>query len=479
MDDSPQTILVCGQPGVGKTTFLRHFVRNCSKNFLMNNQNSDCLPENQLTTIVYLEGKSIKGTIKDAIRDNLRCKKKDKDLLMDHIEEGDGVAIVIEAIDEIYDEAVKVNLREYVSERKQKRGAQVVVSSRTDHCPIQPICFDRILNLQGFSIKQGIGYVEKHFSNAEAPVRMQTMEYVNKHKYNLEGILSNPLRLHVFCALTSAGDIKLKEDSVFDIVILFELLEGFLVNRESRRAGLSYVTEKEKQNFYKMCLYSILTGQIEFSEPLLENFQVPKSYLVFFDKSSKMDQNAELQNYYSFRHHVLFEYFASRCINPSSPIPPITLLLSIARQIALRNVQKIIFQTILKWKQNKDQNQLLLTLTFGVLFLQNEKRISIQQAPETLLKLWQCTNMGQVEDMILCENEANVQEINGAWESLFQDLDDQANILRLSGWFHDLEENGTIRHVVECLEYCTPQQRENLTRETLYRFLPCKYDQDE
>ena len=187
-EDSPQTARLDGVPGAGKTTFLKHLVHKSSQKFLKFTGERVTVDVGDFSTMVYLHVQSIKGSVREAIRSALWCRKEDKDILMKHVETGEGVAILIDATDELRDEAIIAELKDYVD--GQTGGCQkILVSSRTDLCCIDIVKFDRLLVLQGFSLPQAMDYVASYFPSEDDPTRTN----INKHQHDLEPILTNPL----------------------------------------------------------------------------------------------------------------------------------------------------------------------------------------------------------------------------------------------------------------------------------------------
>ena len=228
-EHAPQTARLEGVPGAGKTTFLKHLVHKWSKRFLdlPGDEVVVDVENGQFSTMVYLHVRSIKGSVSEAIRSALWCRKEDKDVLMKHVESGEGVAILMDATDELRDEAIIAELKDYVDE--QTGGCQkILVSSRTDLCCIDHDKFDRLLVLQGFTLPQAMDYVASYFPSEDDPTRT----YINKHQHELEPILTNPLRLNILCELISRELLKLKPGETLDMLTLFIPLEKHLIRRE-------------------------------------------------------------------------------------------------------------------------------------------------------------------------------------------------------------------------------------------------------
>ena len=446
-------------------------MRTWSQDFL-NKENSGFVDDLH-TMMVYIPAGKIKSTVQEAIRDNLRCKESHVDLLMTHVQEGEGVAIVIDALNEIRDEKVRRNVEQYVQERQMRGGPQVIVSARTDLCTINSLDFDLHLSLKGFSNTQGKLYSDTFFgrvSRSEVD-RRDVLRFLNEKEAEMEVILQSPLRLHVFCALTARGFLELDDSSISNTHRLFEQLESCLLSRESQREDRQIVTDQESLDFYRMCLLAILSGLREFPKAMLEKFNISESFHVFLDKHDTLGPDGVYTSYYSFQHEMLFEYFASRAIE-NLPLPGLnSLLLLVCRNASLRNVQKLMFQLLLK---NNNEELALAMLRIIIYFQIEEARVI-----PILEYLWDIDSDKSIteslEGILKSDTEGwKKDRIDSSWRAINQDFDKHA---KEKGLFHKLEKNGILAHIVDCLRQCGPQPEERILKETLFRLLPCEFVQ--
>ena len=502
----PRAGRLSGPPGAGKSTCLRYMAYQWSVNFLKKTRESDTIDSDECTLMVYLPARSIRGSVRDAIRNQLRCEEKDVDLLMSHVDQGQGVAILVDGIDEIRDGEVIENLRQYVRTRKERGGQQVLVAARTDLSQIPSRSFDRFLVLQGFSPEQGKEYIRKYFSMDQLhKVTIQTvMDYIKRHESQLEGVLMNPLQLYIFCGLTSIGVLKLEDDNIYNVVNLFEPLEKFLIKRESEKRGSLPPTEKDSQNFYCMCLYALLADVRQFSQSYLDKFNISPNYLVFLKNWDVQGSNAEFTTYYEFKHEAIFEYFGSKFIQ-NSPLALLkSLILSICHKKSLRNVQKMMMEIVAK--RDADSMPLYQAIIRAIIIFQWEEGYyhdnstsksnngmdtsgseiveasgsaddhSLSSIKCRLLNLKHRIKTASVDEMLLSHQDADkVREADAIWEEINRAFDSEAGELRAVGWFGGLEKNGTLQHIVDCLKVYTPQQQEEIIRRSLYCLLPCTY----
>ena len=291
---------------------------------------------------------------------------------MKHVETGDGVAILIDATDELRDEAIIAELKDYI-DGQTGECQKILLSSRTDLCCIDIVKFDRLLVLQGFTQSQAMDYVASYFPSEDDPTRT----YINKHQHDLEPILTNPLRLNILCELTSRGLLQLKPGETSDLLTLFIPLEKHLIRREiekrgqHQKEGSLQVTDEDGKQFYLMCLYGLLTDVRSFTDQHLKDFRISEIYRdAFLNKSHELDVYANPKVYYNFRHEMLYEVFSALHFHTAIEESLKQLLLAICMQQSLRNVQKIVCEILSKKELNK--GNLFLGTIRAILVLQAE-----------------------------------------------------------------------------------------------------------
>ena len=442
------------------------------------------LENGEFSTMVYLHVQSITGSVREAIRNALWCRQEDKDILMNHIETGDGVALLIDGIDEVVEDTVLDELKAYI-EGLIGGSQQVIISARTDLCHLDQDKFDRILVLQGFTIPQAISYVKTYYP--PGPVGSEsdpTLVYINDHKKELEPILTNPLKLHVLCELTSRGFLVLKPGENLDVLKLFIPLEKHLIRREVERrrqhktgAGVELkVSNGDAERFYCMCLFGMLSGVKAFTTKHLEEFKISEIYRdAFMTKCVTTGLDAQTEVYYSFGHQMFYEVFAASHLQRASEDVLKPLILAIFRQKSMRNVQKIVCE-LLSRKEIHRENLLLGTFC-TILILQHEQ-ISGRPFPDELQNLQRSSRFDSSMEQLLQSHpgEQMIKEANAIWARINRAFDSNAAAeLRTTACFNDLEANSTIRHLVDCVQSCPTHLQEEIIRYTVHKLLPCDF----
>ena len=465
-DEAPQLARLDGVPGSGKTTLLRHVVYEWSQDFLKLEGESVILDEQTgpFSLMVYLSARSVRhNTIQEAIYNALWCRKEDKDVLMEHVRMGTGVAIVIDATDELKSDAAMKKLTAFIQDTVTQGRHKILLATRTDLCRIDASLFDRVLVLQEFNLPQSKDYITNYFPPGPPPVQPHpVVSYIQTNQRQLEAVLCNPLRLHIFCELTSRRVLKLQPDETFDLMKLLKPLERYLIKRELQKDETMHESTEDAERFYRMSLYGMLTNTREFAEAVLADFEVSRLYReAFLTKKIEFTLDAEVKTYYSFCHEVMYEYFASCYVNTASVSTVSALLSHICREDSLRNVQKISAEMISRRPEN--QGRMLL-----------EKMIQAILVPQMLET--PNTSAVSIEQILKYhQGEDKIKEANEVWDRIDKDFGYYADELRIKGGFHDLEQNGTIHHVIDCLRMLPVQLQEEIIRKTIYQLLPCQY----
>ena len=226
-----------------------------------------------------------------------------------------------------------------------------------------------------------------------------------------------------------------------------------------------------------------------FTDQHLKDFKISEIYRnAFLDICVEVDVYANTKVYYNFSHEMLYEVFSALYFYTATEESLKPLLLAICKQKSLRNLQKIVCE-ILSKKELKKENLLLGTVR-AILILQAEGPAKGHPLTEELWNLQKSVNPS-VEQLLQSQQtkeqvtKANViwDKINKAFENLAKEpslvdsstkLKDKAtHIMRTGGWFDDLEGNGTMEHVVDCLKSCPQHQQEEVIRHTVHQLLPC------
>ena len=410
--------------------------------------------------MVYIQARAIKTTVEQAIQDHLWCEEKDVPLLTDLIKQGHKILIFIDGEDELRDNGVIENLKTYAHKRQTTGGAKYLISSRTYHSSIDSKEFNRFLHLKGFTIRQGKEYIQRIFPIGQSHPDYNTVhEFIEKHTKKLIPVLTNPLLLHICSSLARKGFLNFNEDTPFKSFSLFESLEKFVTRREGNT-----VTVNQSQDFYDLCLFAYLRDFQEIPEKLFKKYNIVKNYRAFLEKKTRTDIHAVTSANYSFSHEVVFEYFVCKSIEQMSLDKSKPFLLSIFTQKKYRNIQKMIFEVILR--KDPRNNKLLESLVYLILLQYPQMEQTVQRYLTEIDTILSITKLPSNLKSKLKLNFTNVM-----WTmSTLHDINN--DFLRESGCFIGLEQLGIINHIEGCLQLFPPKQKEEITKRILFRVLP-------
>ena len=160
----PNCLSMEGPAGAGKSSFLENYGHEWSKNFISCEQRGPNVPcdGHSWKLVVYISAGAITGSADDAIRQNLRCEPHLQDPMMAAIQQdGDGVVVVYDAMDELRNKESIASISSYTQTSQRMVGKpKVLVAARHGLLSVKHDFFDRQLYLEGFSLSQGLQYIE-------------------------------------------------------------------------------------------------------------------------------------------------------------------------------------------------------------------------------------------------------------------------------------------------------------------------------
>ena len=175
---------------------------------------------------------------------------------------------------------------------------------------------------------------------------------------------------------------------------------------------------------------------------------------------------------------MFYEFFAARGVEEMSLDCLRMLLLHVCCETSLRNTQKMMFELILK--KYADTEGLLQIMIRAILILQNHK-----YKGQEMEKLSNLTMLARriksafpIKELLQRQPTADqIQEASAIWDEINVVFDQHADDLKSVSWFHDLEANGALNHVIDCIKVCMSQKQERIMKDTIHRLLPCSYEE--
>ena len=388
--------------------------------------------------IVYIPAASIKGSAEEAIRDNVKCSESLRDQTMASIrEDGEGVLIVQDAVDELHSEDARRSLEEYTKMCKEiTTNPKILVSTRSALCHIPSAYFDRCISIEGFTREQGIQFVEKYFKERYSIDDHCILEYIRNQSGELDVILCNPLKALIFSELTAKGSLTLQEVGTLNPIKLLKSLEGHILRREGERRSVQAKTESEA--FYKLCLDSLLTDHREFSEEQMVDLPAYKAILI---KQTNIDDEGEDCTSYVFPHEMIFEYFSVRGLIQyleNNHQNQHAILLYLCSNPNMCNILQFVSAYICQYKPGLFDT--LISILRACLVLQHETtEQSFNEYAQDLLSLSEeiMQIIPKIDlQKVLSEDESKM--INDIWRKINMAFTDDAEKLRDACWFRTL-----------------------------------------
>ena len=450
----PQTVLLSGSPGAGKTTFLEAFAHQWSReheNF-MTNPEENAKPEH--TIVVFAPATDLKGDVWTSIERYVCCDdEEERKLISKHLKKDRSSAILLDALDEIREPEILSNLKKFIEYSNKNGGPQIVVSARTGLSRLTDRFIDWSLQLKGYTPQQGLKYIEVFIGNHIKQEEVKDMEplpskrqrlsmskntsqtsncateselfcpgkvhgYMLDHKKEMNAILCNPLRVHITCGLAVEGVLKLDKDGTLKPLYLQKCLEEFVLKRETRG---NVVPPKDRLDFYKLCLHGLLAGKQSFTQIDLETFDVPSDspYMAFFNTYDKPDEFANNVTYHSFVHETFYEYFAVRCFEELPYDHKKAFILAVFGKVVFKNVRVMICQIL---SQNETEETLTGTVAMFrvMLLLQVTHDDNIRKDPLKLKSDIQ-ENLPKFEALLLQRNvdtDSFKSKVDMLWEKI-------------------------------------------------------------
>ena len=392
--------------------------------------------------IVYIPASSFKGSAEDAIKYNLMCKINLRDELMACLtEDGEGVLIIHDAIDELRTKAALDSLQDYVKNCKDLAiPTKVFVSSRSGLCPLDPKRFHRKLNIEGFSTEQGITFIEKYFQERYSFTDHPVLTYVKGHKDKLQFILCNPLRTFIFSELIARGSLTLKDVKTLKTVKLLKCLEGHIVRRDTEKYEPEQ-SSNEAVTFYQLCLQMLLAEERKFDGTQIDRFS---SYQAFLRKETALDDEGMDLHYYTCCHEMIFEYFAVRglidCIE-NHPEQKDILLLHLCSDRNMRDILQLTIGFIFQYKPDLYND--LVSIVRACLILQCESH-SCERNPVTERLLQLPNKIGKLDlSNFVVQSPAvkDITKMTQIWSEINDAFENNLEMLRNGKWFQNTFSN--------------------------------------
>ncbi|XP_015769571.1 PREDICTED: uncharacterized protein LOC107348075 [Acropora digitifera] len=216
----PRTVLIEGEPGMGKTTYCQKLVFDwASKQCRVWDESFP-----RIDIFLLLRCRGIKSTIWDAIEDQIlpdEINPQDKKIFFQFLRENPSkVLLVLDGLDEADPQKLDMYLK--LVQSKQLFGCYIVLTSRHEAgVKVRPYT-DTLLEIVGFTVSDAKCYIRKYFQHAE---RLADKLIYNLQREDLMQLAQNPLNTLLFCVIFEdlEGILPTNKTQLYVEIVLFIL----------------------------------------------------------------------------------------------------------------------------------------------------------------------------------------------------------------------------------------------------------------
>ena len=311
----PRTVLIEGDPGIGKTTYCQKLAYDWATK---QNEWDPSFPG--IEVLLLLKCHEIKSDIWEAINDQILPEEMDdqaKEYFFKFIRENQSkVLLVLDGMDE----ADPSNLKKFFNlvEGKELSGCYVVLTSRHEVGKKVRRCCDTLWEIIGFNKEDAESFIHKYFKNinkellAEKTIKMIWPPLHSAISTDLGELAKNPLNTALLCVICE--DFK----GVFPTsrTQLYTEIVNCVLRRYENRHGLSSnndnlltVYKRDLFRLGQMALQSLRKGELFFEEHEFAEKLIALSKFGFLSlQAAGSKRNSRVR--YAFLHKSFQEFFS-------------------------------------------------------------------------------------------------------------------------------------------------------------------------
>ena len=303
----PRTVLIEGEPGMGKTTYCQKVVYDWA-----NGQETDAsFPKIKL--VLLLKCHDMSGNIWEAIDDQLLPKdieEEERENFFKYIRANQSqVLLVLDGLDEAPSNLMKI-FSDLVESRELSKSHIILTSRQEGSVKIRKYC-DTLLQIQGFAPENSHNYIKHYFKDLEA----QGQNLLKDIEQNIElgELIVNPLFTAMLCLFYEdlEGGLPLSKTQLY-----LEITECIL-KRFSQKQGLSHdndnLTEVYKEELAQLgrIAWETLEGdKMHIDKGVFTATTTRKSPLFEFLSVQSNSSKRRSHTCYRFSHKSFQEFFA-------------------------------------------------------------------------------------------------------------------------------------------------------------------------
>ena len=303
----PRTVLIEGEPGMGKTTYCQKVVYDWA-----NGQETDAsFPKIKL--VLLLKCHDMSGNIWEAIDDQLLPKdieEEERENFFKYIRANQSqVLLVLDGLDEAPSNLMKI-FSDLVESRELSKSHIILTSRQEGSVKIRKYC-DTLLQIQGFAPENSHNYIKHYFKDLEA----QGQNLLKDIEQNIElgELIVNPLFTAMLCLFYEdlEGGLPLSKTQLY-----LEITECIL-KRFCQKQGLSHnndnlteVYKEELEQLGRIAWETLKRDIMHIGEGVFTATTTRKSPLFEFLSVQSNSSKRRSHTCYRFSHKSFQEFFA-------------------------------------------------------------------------------------------------------------------------------------------------------------------------
>ena len=304
----PKTVLIEGEPGIGKTTYCKKYVYD----WATKKQNPhDCVTN--IKVVLLLKCRDIKSNIWEAIDDQLLPRDVDEDVKQQFFQfiraNQSSILLILDGLDELASIEMPI-ISEILAGRVLPKCKVVATARHEAGVKVRQLC-DTLFEVKGFTEAQAREFIAKYFE--EKSELAEKLSAQISHDENLREMCANPLNTALLCLLCEefGGTLPEKRTTLYLNMIKCVL-------KRYRKKGELLDTKEDLTNLYKpqlkslglIALNGLIQDKLDFGENELgENASdiAAFGFLSVYPGGSKLRPSLR----YAFLHKSFQECFAA------------------------------------------------------------------------------------------------------------------------------------------------------------------------
>ena len=305
---NPRTILIEGDPGMGKTTYCQKLAYDWATK---KDEWDPSFPE--IEVLLLLKCNEIQSNIWEAIDDQILPEEMEdqaKECFFKFIRENQSkVLLVLDGLDEVDPSNLKV--LSSLIQGKELSGCYIVVTSRHEAgSKVRRYC-DTLWEIKGFTKKDAQSFILKYFKNVgKGHLAWKLIRSIRDR--DLKELTKNPLNTALLCVICEdfegvfpTSRTELYTEIVLCVLRRYEQKQGLA----SKNEDLMTVYKKELIDLGRMALESLLKGELYFEEHKSDGGLIVLSKFGFLSLQAGGSKRKVVVRY-AFLHKSFQEFFA-------------------------------------------------------------------------------------------------------------------------------------------------------------------------